>query len=880
MIGQTISHYKILEKLGGGGMGIVYKAEDIKLKRTVALKFLPPELTRDDEAKQRFVHGAQAASALDHPNICTVHEIDETDEHQIFISMACYDGETLKSRIAKGGLRTEEAVDIVIQVAHGLQKAHDKGIVHRDIKPANIIITSDGIVKILDFGLAKLVGQTQLTKTGSTLGTVAYMSPEQARGEEVDARTDIWSLGVVLYEMLAAKLPFRGEHDAAVIYSIMNEDPAPLSKSNVNASDELQTIVSRTLAKEKEERYQTVSDLLADLHPELDRLKGKTQTPASGRMSVVPKASRLKKTLRNPLAIGIILVCVVAMVWVAVSTFLIDNSLKYESLEIQKLTNSGDILVAALSPDGQYVAYSTRVSKGCNLYLRHIPSASTTKLWQADEGSFGSFPGLTFAPGGNYLYFIYESNLCRLARLGGEPKIIVRGRLSYFAISPDGKRLAINRFRKLVTMNEDGSDERKSGLDTTEKYIYRVISNGRAWSPDGRFIALKCFSGDFVRTGLMIHNLIDSTEIDILNPLWSRIDNVFWAADAKSLLLTGERTKGETSQIWNVSYPQGEVRQITSDANGFSDLSASADGKSLLAIQSTYANSLWVLPSGDEFKIQKVPTGEQTVQGWTSWTADNRILFVTGNSREHSLKAVYPDGSKLMTLYSDTIGFASASQVVTTFTSGGAKSRTFLFPPQIVRDTRTFYFESFGSGRSNIWRVDLQSGSRQSIYQGTSLASMAMSADEEWLYITNQSGLLKVRNDGKQVDTIFAEVGEDVSELRLSPDGIRISSSRYNKKLEQYETVIVDVKSRKLVQTLPITSSVEWTPDGRGLSYIITANNVPNIWTQSLAGGKPKQITHFPSDEIVHFNWSPDGKYLDVVRRSNPSDVYLLTVKK
>jgi Tol biopolymer transport system component len=592
------------------------------------------------------------------------------------------------------------------------------------------------------------------------------------------------------------------------------------------------------------------------------------------------KTLRVRMIFSNPLAIGFILMCVVAIVWMAVSTFLRDNSLRYESLEIKKLTNSGDILVAALSPDGQYVAYSTRVSKGCNLYLKHIPSASTTKLWQADEGSFGSFPGLTFSPDGNYLYFIYESNLCRLARLGGEPKIIVRGRLSYFAISPDGKRLAINRFRKLLTMNEDGSDERKSGLDTTEKYIYRVISNGRAWSPDGRLIALKCFAGDFIRTGLMIHNLIDSTEIDILNPLWSRIDNVFWAADAKSLLLTGERTKGETSQIWNVSYPQGEVRQITSDANGFSDLSASSDGKSLLAIQSTYANSLWVLPSGDEFKIQKVPTGEQTVQGWASWTADNRILFVTGNSREHSLKAVYPDGSKLMTLYSDTIGFASASQVVTTFTSGGAKSRTFLFPPQIARDTRTFYFESFGSGRSNIWRVDLQSGSRQSIYQGTSLASMAMSADEEWLYITNQSGLLKVRNDGKQVDTIFAEVGEDVSELRLSPDGSRLAGSRYNQKQEQFEAVVVDVKSGNLLQTLPITSAVKWTPDGRGLCFIDRTKDVPNIWTQSLAGGGSKQITHFPSDDISDFAWSPDGKHLAVVRRSNPSDLFLLTVNK
>jgi len=265
MIGKIISHYKILEKLGEGGMGVVYKAQDTKLKRTVALKFLPPELTRDPEAKERFVHEAQAAGALDHPNICTIYEIDEIEDEQMFISMAYYEGETLKKKIEREPLKIEEAIDIAVQVAQGLAKAHEQGILHRDIKPANVMITKDGLAKIVDFGLAKLAGQTKITKTGTTLGTIAYISPEQARGEEVDHRTDIWSLGVVLYEMLTGKLPFKGDYDQAVIYSILNEEPDPILESRPDVPVELNLIVKKTLAKKPDKRYHQTSEILDDL---------------------------------------------------------------------------------------------------------------------------------------------------------------------------------------------------------------------------------------------------------------------------------------------------------------------------------------------------------------------------------------------------------------------------------------------------------------------------------------------------------------------------------------------------------------------------------------------------------------------------------------
>ena len=265
MIGRTVSHYKILEKLGEGGMGVVYKAEDTKLKRTVALKFLPPDLTRDKDATTRFVHEAQAASAFQHNNICTIHEVDETSDGRIFISMDYYDGETLKEKIARGPLREKEAIDITSQITDGLVKAHEMGVVHRDIKPANIMVTKDGVVKILDFGLAKLAGQTKMTKTGTTVGTVCYMSPEQARGDQVDQRSDIWSIGVIIYEMLAGEPPFKGDHQAAVLYQLMHSDPKPLSTYRRDLPEGLQLVVDKALEKDVGRRYQNVLEFRNDM---------------------------------------------------------------------------------------------------------------------------------------------------------------------------------------------------------------------------------------------------------------------------------------------------------------------------------------------------------------------------------------------------------------------------------------------------------------------------------------------------------------------------------------------------------------------------------------------------------------------------------------
>ena len=270
LTGSTVLHYRILERVGEGGMGVVYRAEDTRLKRSVALKFLPPDLTRDPEAKARFTHEAQAASSLQHPNICTIHDINETEEGQLFICMDLYEGETLREKIERGLLPAEEGMHVAVQIAQGLARAHEKEIVHRDIKPANIFVSDDGMVRILDFGLAKLSGQSRITREGSTLGTAAYMSPEQARGDEVDERTDVWAFGAVLYEMFTGELPFKTEYQTALVYSILNEDPAAPRTIRSEISEELEGVILKALAKDPAVRYGSGAEMLAalkDLRP-------------------------------------------------------------------------------------------------------------------------------------------------------------------------------------------------------------------------------------------------------------------------------------------------------------------------------------------------------------------------------------------------------------------------------------------------------------------------------------------------------------------------------------------------------------------------------------------------------------------------------------
>ncbi|MCH7783684.1 serine/threonine protein kinase [candidate division KSB1 bacterium] len=297
MIGETILHYKIIEKIGEGGMGVVYKARDTKLDRVVALKFLPEDLLRDKTAKERFTQEAKSASKLDHPNICTIHAVEEVDD-RLFIAMAYYEGETLQEVIDKGPMKIDEVLTITNKVADGLHEAHSKGIVHRDIKPSNIMLTDRGQVKIMDFGLAKSIAGSLVTKAGTTLGTIGFMSPEQSRGEEVDSRTDIWSLGVLLYYMLAGQSPFKGEYEQAIIYSILNTEPEPVTGIRTGVPVELENYIGKCLEKDREDRYPAVDGLIVDLR----RLKKDTSKMSAAVSQITPPeiAAVVPETIQKP----------------------------------------------------------------------------------------------------------------------------------------------------------------------------------------------------------------------------------------------------------------------------------------------------------------------------------------------------------------------------------------------------------------------------------------------------------------------------------------------------------------------------------------------------------------------------------------------------
>ena len=479
MIGQTISHYKITEKLGEGGMGVVYKATDTELNRPVALKFLAPHLLRDEEGRKRFRREAQAAAALDHPNICTVYEIGQAED-QSFIAMAFLEGRTLSKRIADGPLKLPEALSIAIQMGEGLEAAHDKGVVHRDIKPDNVMLMkgSRGLVKLMDFGLAQLAESSKLTREGTTLGTPIYMSPEQALGESTDKRSDVWALGVVLYEMVAGRPPFQGEVDQAVIYSIANQQHEPLTAVRTGVPKELERIVDKCLAKQAEERYQHVTDLLVDLQACRRSLEpqGAGPTPLPARAS------------RTPLFVGVaalVLACLGLAWWLTRSA----GPAPVPQYTLKQITrDTGYTADPALSPDGRLLAYSSdRDGDGVlDIWVQQLTTGGgLVRLTR--HGADDYWP--SFSPDGSRVAFNSDRNgggIYVVPAIGGSPTRIAdseRGvqRIPPAQFSPDGEWVSYSPRRGIEIVPASGGPVRvvETGLPTAIAPI---------WSPDGQYL--------------------------------------------------------------------------------------------------------------------------------------------------------------------------------------------------------------------------------------------------------------------------------------------------------------------------------------------------------------------------------------------------------
>ncbi len=520
---RTVAHYRLLEKLGEGGMGVVYKALDTKLNRPVALKFLAPRLTLDPDAKKRFRREAQAAAAVDHPNICTVYEINEVDG-QIFIAMAYIEGPSLDKKIAGGPLPLDEAYDIAIQTAQGLRAAHENGVVHRDIKGANILFTSEGQVKIADFGLAQLASPDQLTKTGTTLGTPAYRSPEQARWEKLDRRTDIWSLGVVLYEMVCGQLPFRGEVEQAVMHAILHADPEPLTAVRTGVPIELDYLVDKALAKERDERYQHVDEVLVDLRElqkeqpsGIDRLRTSPGTPR-------PRPRRRRKRSAKAWAVAAAAV-VLTIAGAALWNFLPTTEPPLVPLLPVPLTSyPGMDHGPTFSPDGDRVAFSWSGQKQDNsdIYVKLIgpgpplrlttdPAVDHSAAWSPDGRHIAFLRGHTSDRNKKGLYLI--------PALGGPERKLAETRIPLYALSqgtclnwsPDSRWLAVCDREEdslgplsIFLLSVDSGERRRLTSppdDSTEG------DAGPAFSPDGRTLA-------FTRFGSGLNNDLYLLDLD------------------------------------------------------------------------------------------------------------------------------------------------------------------------------------------------------------------------------------------------------------------------------------------------------------------------------------------------------------------------------